>query len=543
MRKISRRTFLKGSIYSTAALSSPFLLKKASLSALEEKEGHNWEDWHRSHLEGEKIVRTVDLPNCTGACAWNVVVKDGVAIRADQPNDYPDDQYNPRGCMKGRTYYKRVYGPDRVKFPMKRVGERGSGLWKRISWDEAFDFIASEIKRISQKYGSKTVWIYPPVPATGLVKQGAGFRFASANSFGIGTFYNWYGDLPLAHPITWNVQTEEHEFLDLINTKYAIIWGSDMLETRLPDAHFFTDAQVRGVKVVYISPYYDSTAAMADEWIRPRPGADAALAMGFCHVMLKKGLVKGDYVKKTTCGPLLVRKDNGKYLKEADLVSGGSTKNFIVWDMAIKGPKVDEYYSDTAALEGTYSILVLYHTSFRVWNYTNLAFFAFWLMVFLLINGIIGSYIYTQRLRGVETKELTMKEIKEMSKFISDVLKQRGREDINLHEVSMSFYKGGKGFGNFKVLGIAAFNDLFIIPLKIWGLKKMLRRDLGLPSYQLAYIAELVKRDILFRRRTDQFDANQKLYERWGGVHRVFSLAFLFVMVIHSVAGYLFAIK
>lgn len=345
-----RDTPLKGGIYTTAALSSPFLLKKVSLGALEQKEGH---------IEGEKVVRTVDLPNCTGSCAWNVVVKDGIAIRADQPYDYPDDEYKPRGCMKGHTYYKRVYSPDRVKFPMKRVGERGSGLWKRISWDEAFDFIASEIKRISKEYGSKAVWIYPPVPATGLVKQGAGFRFASVNSFGIGTFYNWYGDLPLAHPITWNVQTEEHEFLDWINTKYAIIWGSDILETRKADAHFFTDAQARGVKVVYISPYYDPTASLSDEWIRPRPGTDAALALGFAHVMVKKGLVKEDYLTKTTCGPLLVREDNGKYLKAADLVSGGDPKSFIVWDTTTNGPKVDEYYSDTAALEGTYTVITV----------------------------------------------------------------------------------------------------------------------------------------------------------------------------------------
>ncbi|RAI24617.1 hypothetical protein CH340_26110, partial [Rhodoplanes serenus] len=79
---------------------------------------------------------------------------------------------------------------------------------------------------ISEKYGANTVWVYPPVPATGLVKQGAGFRFAAVNGFGLGTFYNWYGDLPIAHPMTWNVQTEEHEFKDVLDTNYAIIWGS-----------------------------------------------------------------------------------------------------------------------------------------------------------------------------------------------------------------------------------------------------------------------------------------------------------------------------
>lgn len=189
------------------------------------------------------------------------------------------------------------------------------------------------------------------------------------------------------------------------------------------------------------------------------------------------------------------------------------------------------------------TILVFYHASFRVWNYTSLAFFAFWLMVFLLINGIILMYIYAQKFGGIGTGELTTEEVKERGKFIAEALKQRGRLGINLHELSLSFYKGGKGFWGFKALGIAAFNDLFIIPLRIWRLKKRLRRDSGLPSYEAIYIAELVKKDSLFRRRVDQYEANHRLFGKWRLLHWVFSLLFLFVMVIHSVAGYLFAIK
>jgi nitrate reductase alpha subunit len=276
---------------------SPRLLR------LIERKDRPWEDGYRNLFQGERTVRSINMPNCTGSCAWNVVIKDGLVKRVEQPLDYPDDEYNPRGCMKGATYHRRVYSPNRVKFPMKRVGPRGAGQWKRISWDEALDFIASEIKRIAAKYGQNTIWIYPPVPATGIAKQGAGFRFASVNGFGIGTFYNWYGDLPLAHPITWNVQTEEHEFKDVLNTKYAIIWGSDVAQTRMPDAHFFTDVRAKGVKLVYIAPYFDPTASMVDEWVRVRPGTDGALALGFCHVVVKRGLSRRGHLRRTTSGP------------------------------------------------------------------------------------------------------------------------------------------------------------------------------------------------------------------------------------------------
>jgi nitrate reductase / nitrite oxidoreductase, alpha subunit len=353
---ISRRQFIKGSLSAAAAAGLPFSLGHPAFAALAESKERPWEDGYRNVVKGERTVRTINMPNCTGACAWNVVVKDGVVTRVEQPLDYPDDEYNPRGCMKGATYHRRVYSPNRIKFPLKRVGPRGAGQWKRVTWDEALDFVASEIKRISAKYGKKTVWIYPPVPATGLVKQGAGFRFASSNGFGIGTFYNWYGDLPLAHPITWNVQTEEHEFKDVLNTKYAIIWGSDMLQTRMPDAHFFTDMRAKGVKLVYIAPYFDPTANAVDEWVRVRPGTDAALALGFCHVVVKRGLTDESHLLRTTSGPLLVRSDTGKYLKASDLAADGNAKTFMAYDPKAGKAVPDTYFSDKLALTGTWDI-------------------------------------------------------------------------------------------------------------------------------------------------------------------------------------------
>ncbi|WP_128003428.1 molybdopterin-dependent oxidoreductase [Piscinibacter defluvii] len=353
---VRRRQFLKGSLSLAAAAGTPFALTAPAFGALTPRRDRPWEDGYRNVLKGERVVRTINMPNCTGSCAWNVFVKDGIVQRVEQPLDYPDDEYNPRGCMKGATYHRRVYSPNRVKFPMRRVGPRGSGQWKRITWDEAFDYLASEIKRISAKYGANTVWVYPPVPATGIVKQGAGFRFASVNGFGLGTFYNWYGDLPLAHPITWNVQTEEHEFKDVLNTKYAIIWGSDILQTRMPDAHFFLDARAKGVKLVYVAPYYDPTATAVDEWVRVRPGTDGAFALGMCHVVVKRGLTDANHLLRTTSGPLLVRSDNGKYLKAVDVVSGGDAKTFMVHDASRGGVVPDVYFAGTPSLTGSWDV-------------------------------------------------------------------------------------------------------------------------------------------------------------------------------------------
>jgi anaerobic selenocysteine-containing dehydrogenase len=352
---MNRRRFLIGSAAGAMLAGGPFGSPTAILRSLTRRPNHSWEDLYRDRISFETKVRTTDTPNCTGACGFNVYVRNGMVSRVEPSDDYPDSEYGPRDCLKGATYYKRVYSPDRIKYPLMRVGKRGEGKWKRISWDEAFDHIASEFRRIGGKYGNDTVWVFPPVPATGLVRQGAGTRFAAVNGFGIGTFYNWYGDLPLSHPITWNVQTEEHEFKDVLNTRYCIIWGSNVVETRLPDAHFFTDIRARGVKLVYVSPFYDATATKSDEWLRPRPGTDAALAMGMCNVIVNRGLINEESVRRTTTGPLLVRRDTGRFLRMSELFPDGSDKEYVVIDSGGK-PRADRYFDDGVMLQGSFTL-------------------------------------------------------------------------------------------------------------------------------------------------------------------------------------------
>ena len=102
----------------------------------------------------EQIVTTTCNMHCGGQCLLKVHVKDGVITRIET-DDTEEPQY--RACAKGRAMRQRVYAPDRLKWPMKRVGERGSGEFKRISWDEALDTIAGELKRVREKYGPAAI--------------------------------------------------------------------------------------------------------------------------------------------------------------------------------------------------------------------------------------------------------------------------------------------------------------------------------------------------------------------------------------------------
>jgi nitrate reductase alpha subunit len=130
MTTSTRRSFIKGSLAALVGASvNPFGQTSAALAALVQTEARPWEQQMRDKFLGETKFRAVNMPNCTGSCGWNVFVKDGIVQRVEQPLDYPDDEYNPRGCMKGQTYVRRVYAADRIKYPMRN----GSAGTKRLT--------------------------------------------------------------------------------------------------------------------------------------------------------------------------------------------------------------------------------------------------------------------------------------------------------------------------------------------------------------------------------------------------------------------------
>ena len=107
-----------------------------------------------------KVVRTTDSPNCTGACGWLATVVDDVIVDLKPAADYPCDEYNPRGCLRGMSMTHIIYGPDRVKTPLIRTGERGSGQWRKATWDEALDLVADRLVEIYRRDGSDAMAVF-----------------------------------------------------------------------------------------------------------------------------------------------------------------------------------------------------------------------------------------------------------------------------------------------------------------------------------------------------------------------------------------------
>jgi nitrate reductase alpha subunit len=350
-------------------------------------EGREWEDFYRKRWSYDKFVYSTHGVNCTGSCRWKIYVKNGVITWEHQAIDYPTTgpnfpEYEPRGCPRGASFSWYVYSPLRVKHPYVRgvllelwrkakeeaggdpvrawdiilsdpekekayKSQRGRGGFVRVSWDEAYELIASALIRTIQKYGPDRIAAFTPIPAMSMVSYASGARFVSLLGGTVLSFYDWYADLPPASPQVWGEQTEVPESGDWFNADYLIMWGSNVPMTRSPDAHFMTEVRYKGAKVVSVSPDYAESVKFADEWVPVRAGADGALAQAMTHVILKEFYVDKqepyfiEYVKRYTDLPFLVlleKTDDGfvvkRYLRASDLgkdVSNAEWK-LVVWD-------------------------------------------------------------------------------------------------------------------------------------------------------------------------------------------------------------------
>ncbi len=319
-----------------------------------------------------QIFRTAHCNNCDGSCGLSVTVIDGNITRISNAT-FNDPNFPPRVCLRGISNIQYVYHPDRLKYPMKSTGPRGSGQWEQISWDEATTTIANKFTETAQKYGPTAVYI---APYTGSISAlngviGAGYRFASVIGASAGDFEgDNEGDS--ASPCGANEilgSFDGHDLSDLRNSRMIILWGNNLAETDVPDMRFVLDAREgtitsEGVtqpnpngttaKVVNIDPRYTPTATLSDQWISIRPGTDGALALSMINVIINEQLHNVDYVTNYTVAPFLVRQDTQLFLRQKDVTTGTSTK-YMVYDSNSKTIVPYDQSGIASSLTGSYS--------------------------------------------------------------------------------------------------------------------------------------------------------------------------------------------
>ena len=301
----------------------------------------------------DKVVRTVCAPNCTGSCGINTYVKDDTIIKVE-PGEFPDPSYN-RICLKGiSAAMQRVYSPDRIKYPMKRVGERGEGKWERLSWEQAMDLLADKFTTLTDKYGSTSLGFIGMTGSYGVLPEVIGSRMAGA--YGGTSFSNFgiMGDLNCntGFHTTVMVEQEANGWETIKDTKLCIMWGCNYAETAVNDMRFIYEAQKAGMKLVVIDPRFSRTASKADWYIQIRPGTDAAMILGMMQHIVANGWIKEDYIREHSVGAYLVRTDNGKFVRAAELGMGDN--EYVVWKDGAAALRDEK--NAGAALTGTYTL-------------------------------------------------------------------------------------------------------------------------------------------------------------------------------------------
>ncbi len=335
----NRREFLRGSGAVAAALSLKYGAPASAQGAADGPYGR-WEDLMRQKWTWDRVVRGSRGLNCTGHCAMNVYVKNGIVWREEQQGEYGrsgDDtpDYGPRGCQKGLRHAKYMYGKQRVLYPMKRLGERGEGRWERISWDQAVNEIAERFIDHAVADGPESITLAMGTQMTLKRASFASlFRFANITGIMVPETFAGVGDLPVGAYMTLGFELPGDNMAAIFKSKVCLVWFCNPASTRIPDAHFFWEAKYNGTEVVAISPDFNATAMHASSWLNPKPGTDAALALAMAQVIIADGTIDWEYVREQTDLPFLVRTDNRKFLRLADIdpeVAGGDT-GFYVWD-------------------------------------------------------------------------------------------------------------------------------------------------------------------------------------------------------------------
>jgi anaerobic selenocysteine-containing dehydrogenase len=268
----------------------------------------------------KQIVKAACPHDCPDACGVLITVEDGRATKIQGDPQHPVT----RGflCAKVAKYLDRVYSPERVLYPMRRVAPKGPACegsrptWQRISWDEALDTITARFRAISGQFGSEAILPYSYGGTLGTLNGGSMdrrfFHRLGASQLDR-TICSAAGEAGMISVLGAKLGTEPEQFR---HSRYIIAWASNIHANNVHLWPFIVEAQRNGAKLVVIDPYRTRTADCADWYLPINPGTDAALALGMMHVIIGESLHDADYISKYTLGFEQLREKVREYSPE-----------------------------------------------------------------------------------------------------------------------------------------------------------------------------------------------------------------------------------
>ncbi|MDP2916447.1 MAG: molybdopterin-dependent oxidoreductase [Dehalococcoidia bacterium] len=251
---------------------------------------------------GTKIVQTI-CDSCMCQCGTLVHVKNGKAVKVEGDPEHPGS----RGfmCPMGLSILQTVYHPDRVVYPMKRVGDRGAGQWQRVSWDEALGDIAQRLLKVKEQYGPEAIlYSFGTYPAKNGIAGFVGLLGAldSPGTFVPNCHYCYTPHIignTLTAGLVYNCEFGCPKFEE---SKLVVMWGWNPGSSFPVYAKQMLEAWRQGTKLMVINPRFTELAAKSDLWLQPRPATDGALAMGFINIIIEEEMYDKQFVEKWCTG-------------------------------------------------------------------------------------------------------------------------------------------------------------------------------------------------------------------------------------------------
>jgi molybdopterin-containing oxidoreductase family molybdopterin binding subunit len=367
---ITRRSFLK----TTAAAGGVAALSGWTVSALSGCNAIATVPVDVSAEEETKFV--VCMANCAiQHCGQVAHVRDKKLVRTTEYKDATTPYFDRRPCLRGRDHVEYVYSDQRIKYPLKRTGDRGEGQWERITWEQAIEEIGAGFLSLQEQYGKQAIAVAPLTGSYGLIHgvTGAIPRFAGAIG---GTSMNLSMDSAMpcgfARPFFSTAQGGSfgsHPWM-MKDAKVIWAWGANTTESFIQSWKYLADAKQAGAKLIVVDPRYSVLAQKADLWVPLKPDTDAALILSMLFVILSEELDNKDFILKHTVGPYLVNASTGQFSRLTDMEGAppvvtyddvrfrktwDKTIPYLVWDASVgKAVSLDEAIEP--ALGGSYKI-------------------------------------------------------------------------------------------------------------------------------------------------------------------------------------------
>lgn len=299
---MTRRSFLKWSaaLGGTAAMAGGVTVGLKAIDAAAQTTSTNG-----------KWVTAACWHNCGGRCLVKANVVDGLVTRVKTDDTHPDSPDYPqqRACARGRAQRKLILGADRLKYPMIRKNWepgggkkelRGKDEWVRISWDEALEIYASELKRVKETYGNEAIF----APNAGEMGRTLGLFGGFVSSWGLVSWGTWRESYVFFTGVPGSGSTSGNDRMRLRNAKLIVMWGANPASSSNGNPmYYYLQAKNAGAKFIFVDPLYtDSAMALADEWIPIRPATDTTMLLGMAHYLITNNLHDQDFLDKYCLG-------------------------------------------------------------------------------------------------------------------------------------------------------------------------------------------------------------------------------------------------